>query len=57
MECVEVKPQDIPKEILAFTAYYQRVYRPAQEIKYKLNEKSNKETDGLSGNTEISNNK
>lgn len=57
MDCVLVKPEDIPKEILAFTAYYNKVYRPFQQKKYKLDGNSTTEPDGLSGTPEISNNK
>lgn len=60
---MEVKPEDVPQEVLNFNKFYMTVVRPAMEKKIdKLNEPVIKkelivESNGRSGDTTISNNK
>jgi hypothetical protein len=35
-KCEEIPPDQVPKEIYALREFYQKVYRPAQIKKYKL---------------------
>jgi hypothetical protein len=58
--CEEIKPDQVPKEILAFTEFYLKVYRPAQSKKYNLDKlvcPVNTETNGSSGSAKDADNK